>query len=577
MASLDFSLPDTIDLSPGIAAVGDALTDVLKRKQQQKQFDQQMEFNREQEERKFKQAQMNIDYQNRLAANQEVRGQRDFAMRQDDHVAAVKQRARTAPNAQISQSILDDLRIYDPETGKETGRGKLTPGPLKGVGPEPTLDPKPELGPELQDAVPDILQMMPGAPPELAARLRGKARPQPTYGPFATPEEQAAAEPAQRRFDVDLAAYQADQRGGGDRLKAAQAAQDKFGAETAAYDDAVDAFPARQRDFQARQRHAENTRPYTMSVGPNDKGTTFDFETQRHAEGKDAAERFLSSLPATVDTQTRQAAQVVAGYLESGTIKSDQAGVALQKVLAQGVGEAGKNSRSTAEIAGRETVAHIMASRPRASVVVGEGNLNMRKFEQFEKDAERIGNRVGAKVDIAGIKQLDDGLAGLGSKNQALEQGIVFQIARSMQGVGPLTQQDVEIIRKDIAGKGGTLESWMQRLDDGHLGEQEKAVFYGALQARRRNLGARMQKQRAQVDKHFLREKSPYRAWVGDDHIISTLDTMFPGTVNTVDFDTPQTPPPPEIGAGKRGKKRVSVSGTKNPVEDVLNLYEGAK
>jgi hypothetical protein len=478
MAYFDTSLPDTIDLTPGVKAFGDALTEVMKRKQQQKQFDEQMKFNREQEDRKFTQAQMNIDYQKNLANLKDRREQLDFNMRQNQHVATTKERARRAASPQESASILDDLRTYDPATGKETGRGKLTPGQLKGVGPEPTMDPKPELGPEVQDAVPDMLQMVPGMPPELAARLRGKARPQPTMGPFQTPEEQAAAEPAQRRFDADFAGYQADVRGGGDRLRAAQAAQDKFGAQSADYEDKLDAFPARQRAHQAAVRHAENTRPYTMSVGPNDPGTTFDFETQRHAAGKEAAERFLSSLPATVDAPTRQAAQVVAGYLASGTIKADQAGVALQKVLAQGVGEAGKDRRATAEIAKDIKVAEINSRKP--GLVLQQMRFNASQDKDIRKETRKdvadwlkAAGLERAPMQLANMRQSLQQLRGNGKEQQAA----LVLMGRATQGDNRFSDKDYKVfVENGGVGALDSASSTIQQLIDGQYGDETIAI-----------------------------------------------------------------------------------------------------
>jgi hypothetical protein len=562
MAYFDTSLPDTIDLTPGVKAFGDALTEVMKRKQQQKQFDEQMKFNREQEDRKFTQAQMNIDYQKNLANLKDRREQLDFNMRQNQHVATTKERARRAASPQESASILDDLRTYDPATGKETGRGKLTPGQLKGVGPEPTMDPKPELGPEVQDAVPDMLQMVPGMPPELAARLRGKARPQPTMGPFQTPEEQAAAEPAQRRFDADFAGYQADVRGGGDRLRAAQAAQDKFGAQSADYEDKLDAFPARQRAHQAAVRHAENTRPYTMSVGPNDPGTTFDFETQRHAAGKEAAERFLSSLPATVDAPTRQAAQVVAGYLASGTIKADQAGVALQKVLAQGVGEAGKDRRATAEIAKDIKVAEINSRKP--GLVLSQQRFQASQDKDIRKETRKdIHEWLKASgLDKAPMQRatMANGLRMLNGNGKEQQAGLVM-MARETQGDNRFSNDDYRVFVK--AGGVGTVDqaaNTFQQLVDGQFGDQTIAVAKQMATAMQAVYLQRLKTAAADGRDEFVHNEiydSPVAESVleqrlGRDIFVRESSRGGPSLVGA----------PPEVRAKSKGKTKTTVKVT---------------
>jgi len=514
---LDYSLPETIDFSKGIESFGDALTDVMRRRQQRQMHEKEMALKQAHEDRLYQQNQDNLAYQNRIISQRENRDQRDFSQRQNVYRATQSERARKAASPQEAEAILADTALYDPATGKETARGRLTPGDIPTVGKKPKMPPPLGYDAEAAMGVGRVgAASIPGVPmpPEVRARMAGMAK--------TAESDLAGQEQAQKQHIQDLV---------------------RFG---------------------NAEKDAEARRPYTMSFGDKDPGVTFDFQTQRHAAKREAADMFLSSLPPNMSREDLEVAAFVEAGIQSGTIDPAKAGEAFRKERTDRMLEGGRGTRNEANIAGRETVAKINASRPRASFTVGAGNLDMRKFEQFQKDAERFAARYGVKADIVGTKQLDDGLAGISSGNQALEQGVVFQISRSMQGAGPLTKQDIEIIRDNISGKIGSLESALERLDTGHLGESEKRVFYGAIAARRKALAARMQSTRGEADKHFLRASSPYRRWVGDDMVESEIDAMFPGTQSTID---PATAPPSAPGK-KKGRKGPPEAAAKKKATD---------
>jgi hypothetical protein len=602
MAYLDYSPVQIADQSEGIRRLGDQLTDVVKMRAQRKQQEQQLQLQREQEERRVKQQQDNIDYQNRIIDQRENRDQRDFSQRQDERVAnnrSAVAKAIADGNPQLAQQIAQGMVTYDPVTGKETGRGSLDQGPMRDVGPEPTVRPEPEMpAKEMGAAIPDILRSVPGMPPELAARLKGKVRPEPEagalVGPIPSPEEtrraeiqRIAAEPASEEVpDVEgriagaLAAGQSEEakrkryqtqfeayREETPTIEPAMEAMDKFQADTDDRADEVRSFPQRQAQYAADRRSAEAERPFSLRYGEGPV-TTLDVQSQRYSSRQAAAEDFLAALPPNLSDMDRQAAAVAHGNILAGQSPKD-ALAAFQKERLGIMTEGGRDKRAAGNNATSIEVAKIRAATPRGSSPTSVGNLDMRQFEQFQKDAERFSKRYGVPADINGLKQLNDGLRGIGGDNAALQRGVAFQIARSMQGVGPLTQQDIERIATDIAGKGGTLESFVQKATTGHLGESEKKVFFDAIRIRTEGLGQRMQVARDQAEAHFLADKSPYRAWVGDDFIVSELNAMFPGTKSPREQSTPaRRGGPPEVNAKNKGKKLKAT-------EDLLNQLGG--
>ena len=186
MAYLDYSLPAVPDPSEGIKQIGDALTDVMKRRQQREQFDREMQFKYADANRKYQQERDNIAYQNRIIDERNRRERIEFNAHQQERMAAAADKARHAASPQEAQAILHGAVMFDPQTGQEIGRGNLEPGPTRDIGPAPTAPTAPEFPREQAGAViPDIVQAVPGMPPELAAMMRGKkqAAPAPAAAP----------------------------------------------------------------------------------------------------------------------------------------------------------------------------------------------------------------------------------------------------------------------------------------------------------------------------------------------------------------------------------------------------------
>jgi hypothetical protein len=185
MAYFDYSLPQTIDLSKGMEAIGDALTDVMRRKQQREQFQQQQAQQAAHEQRLYNQNAANMKLQTDIADRKERRDELEFNQKQNSYRGAQEKAARdavVAGNPQEAERIMAGTVLYDPHTGQERARGFFRAGEARDVGPEPQ-------GPgnaARTAALPDVagaLQAIPGfgvgVPPELAARRRGMEARQP--------------------------------------------------------------------------------------------------------------------------------------------------------------------------------------------------------------------------------------------------------------------------------------------------------------------------------------------------------------------------------------------------------------
>lgn len=215
--AFDYSLPEVGDFMPGMKQLGDSLTEVMRKKQQQQQFEQTQVFQREQEERRLKQEQDQNNYMRRIEDRKDRMAQLDFNRRQQMDEDARMDKARKAASPQEAEAIVKGIVRYDPATGKEIGRGKLTPGDVPDVGPAPQTPTAPVApafpAQQAASVIPDIAQALPGMPPELAAAMRGKKR----LADFSLDEKNPQSDPqAVARMQAERAQYAAtaDQRKG---------------------------------------------------------------------------------------------------------------------------------------------------------------------------------------------------------------------------------------------------------------------------------------------------------------------------------------------------------------------------
>ena len=454
MAYLDYSLPETIDFSKGIESFGDALTEVMRRKQQREQFEKQQEFQREQEARKFAQAEMNNAYQNRIIDQRENRDQREFSQRQNQYKAQQAEKARKAASPQEAEAILHDTVLFDPVTGKETGRGRLTPGTIPTVGTKPEM-PAP-LGYDAESARGfgrTLSAPIPGLPPELRARMLAMAK---------TAEgDIAAQDKAEKQHMFDLA------------------------------------------DFSRREKDAEAKRPYTMSFGPDDKGVTFDFQTQRHAAKREAADMFISNLPPGLSNEDKAIAQEIHSGIISGTIEPSKAGEMFQKKSLGVMQEGGRNARGAAANQTKIDVAKINASRPRASVDIQRLNYNLKVDEAGERQFQNFIRSQGYKADVAALRDLSDTNEALKVNNSALDVTAGAQFAKKAQGAGVLTDKDYDRFWSAIGGAEARPENWFENVIDGKMGENKRRIVVEAIRHKVDAEVNRLKTIATQADKKF--------------------------------------------------------------------------
>lgn len=338
MAYFDYSLTDTgAGPGQGIREIGDALTQSITALRQKKQFEEKLAFDREQEARKFAQNQGELAYQHRTQDAREKRDQFEFTQKQakfkSDQAMQV-QKALAAGNPQLAAAIAAETSTFDPASG-QVAHGKLTPGQTRDVGPAPEEPPMPMEAPEA-----------PPHPPEIAARRKALALPQPEpgamVGPIPSAEErrhaeiqrigtqppsvdvpdvegQLAAAEKQRQAEVEqrgryeagvTEARAANERSGQEQ----QARLDRYPAELAQaqrekarFDELTASLPARRQEHAAAAHQAELERPYALQFG-DEPPVTMDVGTQRYATREAAANDFLASLPPNLSPQDRAAA-----------------------------------------------------------------------------------------------------------------------------------------------------------------------------------------------------------------------------------------------------------------------------
>lgn len=390
MGYLDFSPPQLPDLSEGVSRVGDALTAVLDRKRQERQFQAKLALDREQEARRLKQQQDQFNVQQRAADRLDARDQVKFEQDQSKYREQQRAKIMGASNPQEAEAIAAETSYYDPKT-KQTVRGKLTP-----VGPEPTAPTAP-------------------VPPEVAARLRGKsvAPPKPTElaGPVldaeTTRENAMKSFRSQNPYDINDPTYAdraiafADeaekQRGGMEtdlrrfnrEFRGSREEQAQRDAETAAY-------PAQQAEHgkaMAEYNDAAAKRPYQLQFG-NETPVQFDFGTQHMAGRQMAADEFAKNLPGGLSPDEVKAANLTHAAILGGLPKEQAHAYFLKEVESLRT----KMSATTQESLARDRIAAVAKKRG-----VGGGPGRAEAYAAFQR-AAADGATADDEVSKLGIK-----------------------------------------------------------------------------------------------------------------------------------------------------------------------------
>lgn len=596
MGYFDYSAPTVPDLGEAIKPIGDALTEVMRRRQQDQQFQEKMKFDREQEQRKFDQAKMNYDYQNRIIAQREQRDQREFQQRQNVYRSGQADKARHAATPQEAQSILDETVLYGPD-GKESGRGKLTAGPMRDVGAEPLEPMQPELpAAEMGAAIPDVIQAIPGMPPELAARLRGKKRPEPEegamVGPIPAAEELRHAEiqrmgsepPSADETDVEgrLSAAEAERqsqeaklRRYGEQYEAyrheeptlerANAAVDAYDADVGRFNEEKQSLPGRRAEFAAASRQAELERPYTISFGQGQPETTFDFKTQRYAAREQNAQDFLNSLPPNMSPQDQEAARAAYGAIIAG---QDPKAV-LSAYQKERVGLQGQGFKHGEGLL-RDAAALERAKVPRPGVVLQERRLGFEgdkeKAKNLRTDLKTFAERYGAKTiqeDNLQIPRIVKDLSG----NAQQQRNAMVQLWQ-------MAQHDHRFSDKDAVMAQTVDPSWLAKISNwvslGTTGQLDPEVQAEAVQTAK-SFGSYLSTKSAQM--RDMAKRDFIDSGLYDPH---EADVLLGQQVPGWQRQFADGGGPPEVNARRKGKAAAVSRKVKAPsVDEALKALEG--
>lgn len=569
MAYLDYSLPETIDLS-GVSKIGDALTDVMKRRQQRQQFEQEMNFKYADADRKYKQEQDNIAYQNRIIDERNRRERLEFGAKQQERMAAAADRARHAASPQEAQAILHSAVMFDPETGKEIGRGSLEAGPTRDIGPAPQAPTEPQFpAAEAGAVIPDIAQALPGAPPELAAMMRGKRATQPpsqqssdleTLMQRALPDSsldeahraelanlQAGAADRKGKVFVDRIddqgnAFLFDENGTRHVVPAQQGWQEGQWIAPPGSDQSVQRF-----DPSVEAARFENPNRGDEAVAAYDKyqqdRAAFDRDTaalpgrqavyaaeQRQAE----AERPYTikfgpnDQGATFDfrTQRTAAAEAVAQQFVDNlppNLTPEQQDAAKQTYFAL---KSGADPKKTQEEFARtirlgreqgfkhqEGLLRDQAALERAKlrgespmVAIARQGLGLRTEEAGNRQFQDFLRNQGYKADVATMKDLVDTNESLKVGNSALDVTAGAQFAKKAQGAGVLTDKDYDRFWSAIGGAGERPENWFDMAIEGKMGEGKRRIVIDAIRHKVDYEANRLKTVAVQADKKFAGE-----------------------------------------------------------------------
>jgi len=583
MAYFDYSLPDTIDLTPGMRELGDALTDALSRRQRQRQFDETMRLKKAHEDRLFEQHQNQLGYQNRVTDEKLKRERLEFNQRQNEYKGRQQQRIRQARSPQEAAAIASETVIYDPATGQEVGRGELVPGQAPDAGPAPAVPPRPQAPEE---------GFGPAPPPEIMARRRGLQKPEPApdalIGPIPSAEEASAAE-AQRFFDepggqmADLeprlaqveqerqaqliARRKFDEQYRAFRQEAEQATQDEqarldtnfqaaddFQRDSAAFSEAERTFPARQAEHAAATRRAEDARPYTVRFGQDDPGTTFDFQTQRTAGRQQAAQDFLDNLPPGLNENDRQAAQIGHSLILAGH-DSRRVFDAFTKARTLGLEHAFKDMQGDKRDRNRLEVQELRNQAPRPNI-----NLPGARFE-FERDKEkskilredlkRFTERYNAKTiqddHLAAPRIIGD----LQSGNPQRQRNAMIELWRMAQHDNRMSDRDAIMAQTVDPSALAEIENWVSRKSTGSLDAGVQRTAIETAQAFAAHLAAKTKQMRELAKRDFI-DSGLYDSTEAD----VLLSQQIPGWEPLRGAPAPGAPP--EVNAAREAKKRAA-------------------
>jgi hypothetical protein len=510
------------DISSGIDKIGDALTDVLNRRQKQKQIDAELAQNATQQainQRKANEDTQRFNRQNRIE------------------------------EAGASANAIKAMREGDPQSAEvyvHGAGGTFEPGPIADVGPAPQAP---------------VVPVSPApVPPEIAARRRGQTstseEPSPYVSkgrPMLPPEsvsdplhpeppvftDDGPAPPSMVRTmgmapDVQSQRISDTQ----DMAKEEQNRLDqaKYGKEKSAFDTADAAYPEQRLAYNQAEKRAIDERPYTIKYGPNDPGVKVDVASQRYRGRQQAADDFLASLDGlNLDEQGKQAAQSAHARILAG----DDPKQAIRGFQAERVGLGNRqnsNEQKALDRASREKNAQTVAASPKdrnfesmiAERRASGTRQDLNSFRQDMSDWER--NVAATAKDSGAYKRLKFALDNLESGNPVRQHEGAAGLVGFFRGANAVTSDAYKNIIGNVSGAGGRIEQAIESIQTGQYGEQNAAIL-------RQAAHAAVDEQQQLMAQHHEAAKRLFGPGSGYENYAGNVNQRVSGVLHDLGYD----------------------------------------
>lgn len=220
----------------------------------------------------------------------------------------------------------------------------------------------------------------------------------------------------------------------------------------------------------------------------------------------------------------------------------------------------------------------------RPSIAMGqriqEGGLALREEEGWNHERDDFEKRYDLPKDMIAYRNLNAAASHLKSNNPELQSAVQFAIARSLQGVGPLTDRDIDRLNAN-PGVGGKLQNMVQQWQDGTLGDDTKQVLTEAtkrlVQVKQNNV-----KIAQKAYQNYYSSDLPYLGRFGKGFLDKQANLLFGGAEMEgpgAPQGTPDVKPrsPGQAGIHGSRSKSVKASGSAaepgNPILDALMEY----
>jgi hypothetical protein len=126
-----------------------------------------------------------------------------------------------------------------------------------------------------------------------------------------------------------------------------------------------------------------------------------------------------------------------------------------------------------------ERRAATMASHQTTKEEQSDARLALSQDDAFRKRADDLNKEWNTPKDLLAYNGLSHAVQDASSTNALLQSGVKYNLARALQGVGPLTDRDLDRLRSQ-PGIGARLQSMAQQLEDATLGEAEQKTLIDA-------------------------------------------------------------------------------------------------